>query len=159
MKKNLKDEYPEVAKEWDYEKNEGKLPENTAPKSTKKVWWKCPKCGMSYPARISDRTGKSSGCPYCAGKLPIIGVNDLESQRPDLAAEWSPNNKLKPSEVTVGSDRRVLWICPIHGEYSAHIVNRVKRGDGCRRCGSLQGAKTRNAQKIAKGITLQKYVS
>ncbi len=74
--------FPDVAKQWDYEKNAPKRPEDFAAFSNKKMHWKCPKCDMSYPARISDRTAKNSGCPYCAGKIPIVGKNDLKSQFP-----------------------------------------------------------------------------
>lgn len=32
--------------------------------------------------------GKKSGCPYCAGLLPIVGVNDLQTTNPELMKEW-----------------------------------------------------------------------
>lgn len=56
--------YPELAKEWDYEKNE-KLPSQYKPGSDQKVWWICPICKYSYNTSISHRTKHESGCPKC----------------------------------------------------------------------------------------------
>lgn len=59
--------YPEICKEWNYEKN-NKNPENYTPNSRKKVWWKCKECGHEWCASIRDRTrsdGKETGCPLC----------------------------------------------------------------------------------------------
>lgn len=39
--KTLLSEFPELAAQWHYEKNEGLTPEDVAPHSGKKVWWKC----------------------------------------------------------------------------------------------------------------------
>ena len=59
--------YPELAKEWDYEKNEGILPSQIRPYSNKKYYWICPACGNSYPSYPGSRV-KGSGCPDCAHK-------------------------------------------------------------------------------------------
>lgn len=61
---DLKSRFPEVAQEWNYEKNEG-LPEACLAFSHKKVWWKC-KVGHEWEAAISNRTG-GTGCPVCYG--------------------------------------------------------------------------------------------
>jgi protein-arginine kinase activator protein McsA len=56
--------HPELAKEWDYEKNE-RGPEEYLDRSGKNVWWKCSDCGHSWKAKISKRTVKKSGCSKC----------------------------------------------------------------------------------------------
>ena len=61
---SLKDLFPDIAIEWDYEKNLNILPEEVAPKSEKKIWWKCLK-GHSWCATVGSRTA-GSGCPVCA---------------------------------------------------------------------------------------------
>lgn len=75
--------------EWDWEKNaEEKLdPYKLTHGSTKKAHWVCPQ-GHNYTARIDHRTVMNSGCPYCAGKLPILGENDLATLYPSLLEEW-----------------------------------------------------------------------
>ena len=67
-KKDLETKFPEIAAEWDYDKNGDLDPSRISFGSNKKVWWRCPK-GHSYEAWITDRTGRhKSGCPYCAGR-------------------------------------------------------------------------------------------
>ncbi len=62
---NLAYKYPELLKEWDYEKNIGLNPSEFTPHVNKKVWWNC-KNGHNYQATISNRTRNKSGCPKCA---------------------------------------------------------------------------------------------
>lgn len=56
---------PELAKEWDYNKNK-KKPQNYTPSSSQYVHWECSECGHQWRARISHRSsGAKSGCPEC----------------------------------------------------------------------------------------------
>ena len=71
--------YPELTKEWDYEKNK-KLPSEYASGSDAKVWWRCEK-GHSWRAAINSRV-KSNGCPYCGNKKVLAGFNDLFTANP-----------------------------------------------------------------------------
>lgn len=74
------------------------------------------------------------GCPYCAGKKILTGFNDLKSQYPELAEEWSDKNELHSDMVTTGSSKKVWWKCHICGyEWRAVIKNRVG-GSGCPNC-------------------------
>ncbi len=54
---------PTLAKEWNYEKNNGLVPADVTPNSDKKVWWKCTK-GHEWQTRISHRNN-GIGCPVC----------------------------------------------------------------------------------------------
>lgn len=60
---NLEKSHPELANEWDFEKNI-KLPSNYTPASNKKVWWKCSVCEFNWESSINNRT--SRGCPKCS---------------------------------------------------------------------------------------------
>lgn len=60
----LKTKFPEIAKEWDYERNGNLTPENITYGSGKKVWWKCSK-GHSWNTQINKRTNGKSCCPIC----------------------------------------------------------------------------------------------
>jgi hypothetical protein len=57
---------PILAEEWDYNKNENLHPENVAPNSNKRIWWKC-KEGHEWQATINSRN-RGNGCPYCSGR-------------------------------------------------------------------------------------------
>lgn len=57
--------YPEIAREWDYNNNNGVLPSQIKPFTNKKYYFVCPDCGNSYPTYPGNRI-KGSGCPKCA---------------------------------------------------------------------------------------------
>jgi len=72
---------PELAKEWDYEKNE-KTPQDYMSGSGVKVWWRC-KENHEWKATIVNRV-KGRGCPYCTGNKVKVGYNDLFTTHPQL---------------------------------------------------------------------------
>ena len=125
---------PHLLSEWDYEMNKELDPTSVTYKSKKRVWWKCEK-GHSWISAVDNRTNGST-CPYCSGKLPIVGVNDLKTLRPDLALEWHPskNGALKPENVKEFSAKRVWWICRKGHEWEAAISNRTSQNSGCPYC-------------------------
>ena len=55
--------YPDLAAEWDYERNGEIRPEQFLPKSGKKVWWRCSICGHEWETEIRNRTN-GHGCPH-----------------------------------------------------------------------------------------------
>lgn len=134
---SLADLNPTLCQQWDYEKNE-KDPSEYAPKSGKKVWWRCPNGeDHSWLAVIHSRTseddGLGVGCPFCSGKQASATYN-LASVRPDLAAEWHPSKNLKAaSDFTPFSNRRVWWMCDRGHEWQTAINNR-SNGRRCPKC-------------------------
>ncbi len=132
---DFKTRYPEVAKEWDYEKNDTR-PEEYFPSSTKVVWWKGGKCGHSWDMRIVDRTGKKpQGCPICAGKRVLIGFNDFPSQNPEVFKEWDwERNKEDPYSLTVSSNKKVNWICVKNPKHTWKVSIDTRRRTGCPYC-------------------------
>ncbi len=132
-KNDLQTVTPALAKEWNYEKNNGLVPTGVLPNSNKKVWWKCSK-GHEWQAKIQDRH-KGNGCPYCSGRYAVKGENDLQTVNPTLAKEWNyeKNNGLTPMDVMPNSDKKVWWKCKNGHEWQAMIGNR-HRGNGCPIC-------------------------
>ena len=84
---DLKTINPTLAKEWNYEKNNGLTPMDVLPSSNKKVWWKCQK-GHEWITSVANRS-KGNGCPYCSNKIVLKGENDLQTVNPTLAQEWN----------------------------------------------------------------------
>jgi len=39
----------------------------------------------------------------------IAGINDLATLEPLLEKQWSEKNKIKPTEVSIGSHKKVIW--------------------------------------------------
>ena len=126
---------PNLAKEWNYEKNNGLTPVDVMPNTVKKVWWKCTK-GHEWQATIDSRN-RGNGCPYCSGRFAIKGENDLQTVNPMLATEWNydKNNGLTPMDVTPNSNKEVWWKCSNGHEWQSIIANRNK-GVGCPVCNS-----------------------
>ena len=124
---------PEIAKQWDYNKNNELTPEQVSIGSGKKVWWLC-QDEHSWQARISERV-KGQNCPYCSGHRVLAGFNDLATARPDLAAQWHPtkNGQLSPQSVTPNSGKNVWWICREGHEWEARVSDR-NNGKGCPAC-------------------------
>ena len=129
---DLASQYPELAKEWDTERNGSLTPDSVSAYSNRKAWWHCEK-NHSYQAVIATRTMRGSGCPYCANKRVLPGFNDLATAEPTVAAQWHPtlNGSLTPQMVTAGSRRKVWWQCALGHVWKAAIYPRT----GKQRCG------------------------
>ena len=132
---DLESQFPEIAKEWNYEKNGDLKPNAVTSKSAKKVWWKC-SFGHEYLQGIELKTVRQYGCPYCAGQKVLKGYNDLKTTHPDIASEWHPtkNRKLQPQDVAEGSIRKVWWICSEGHEFEQVVNKRTRRGQSCPYC-------------------------
>lgn len=55
---------PDIAKEWNKEKNESITPYDVFPNSTRKIWWIC-SIGHEWRATANSRYSQDSGCPVC----------------------------------------------------------------------------------------------
>ena len=126
---------PELAEEWDYEKNGEKTPYNLSRGHSTKVWWKC-KAGHGWLASVNQRVTNNTGCPYCSGRRAVPGETDIVTTHPALMKEWdySKNLSIDPSEVKAGSNKKVYWICKFGHSYQAIIANRALYGRGCPYC-------------------------
>ena len=144
-KNDLQTLLPELSNEWNYNKNKNILPNDFLPNSTKKVWWKCTKCGYEWQATIGNRT-KGTGCPACYGRVPVPGKNDLQTMAPELLRDWEfdKNIEISPNEVLPKSNKKVWWKCSKCGyEWQSIIANRYN-GSGCPMCAIKRRKKTQN---------------
>ena len=132
---------PELVREWNYKKNGNLKPEDFKCGSSKKIWW-IGKCGHEYKQIISSRCN-GARCPICINKKILIGYNDLNTTRPDLAKEWHPtkNGSLKPTDVTAGSQKQIWWQCSKGHEWKSSVGIRNK-GYGCNVCANDRKSKS-----------------
>jgi rubrerythrin len=56
---------PELLDEIHPTRNPGLDPTQLGTKSDQKIWWRCPRCGHEWQARVADRSS-GSRCPACA---------------------------------------------------------------------------------------------
>ena len=121
---DLLTKFPDIAAQahgWD--------PTTVAPRSSKKMEWKC-EVGHVSIAPVSSRTA-GNGCPYCSGSKTLAGFNDLATTHPQLAAEahgWDP------LEYSKGSNYLAEWICTHGHVWKTSISERRSKNLGCPYC-------------------------
>lgn len=133
--------YPEILKDWDYEKNTIS-PFEISPKSGRKAWWKCFICGFNWQTRIDHRTQNGTGCPECSKSIISQKKQTTDYQHslanfyPELLSEWDYNkNDKKPSEVYAHSSYNAWWKCEFGHSWQAKVHTRTrKKPAGCPIC-------------------------
>jgi uncharacterized Zn-finger protein len=131
---DLQTVHPEIAKTWSPRNRLS--PRDVTRGSSRKFWWRC-SLGHEWEVTVSDRVRAQSreGCPYCARKKVLTGFNDLATTHPELARDWSPNNKLSATEVIYGTHHKYLWIHQkCHHEVEATPTNRNNQSSECVVC-------------------------
>ena len=131
MNNSLAEVHPELITEWS-EKNLPLTPDDITFGSNKKVWWKGT-CGHEWQTSVKARSNGEK-CPICSGARVIAGINDLATLEPLLAKQWSKKNKIKPTEVSIGSHKKVIWRCEKGHEWEAAIKSRTINKTGCPYC-------------------------
>ena len=136
--------YPDLAKEWNYDKND-LLPSEVRPQSNKTVWWRCSKHeNHEWEQTIASRTRGyeknttgEHGCPYCNNRKLLKGFNDLQTLYPDLAKEWNEEkNGCAANEVIAGGKHKYWWTCHICKHNWQNTIHLSTIGVGCPHCNS-----------------------
>ena len=123
---------PELVSEWS-DKNHPLMPDMVLSCTNKSVWWKCIH-GHEWIAKVADRY-YGSQCPYCEGHLLYKGFNDLASNYPELAEEWSERNAPKRAdEVFPKSRENVWWKCRVCGYEWRAVIDSRGKGVSCPVC-------------------------
>ena len=131
MNNSLAEVHPELISEWS-EKNLPLTPEDITFGSNKKVWWKGA-CGHEWQTSVKARSN-GENCPICSGARVIAGINDLATLEPKLARQWSKKNMIKPTEVSIGSHKKVIWRCDKGHEWEVAVKSRTINKSGCPYC-------------------------
>lgn len=130
----LSDKFPDLMKEWNYEKNKNVNPSKLFPYSCKKVWWKCSNCGHEWQMKAIDRTKHGCSCHRCVYIKRSGSILDLY---PDLMREWNyeKNININPAFISPGSGKKVYWKCSkCNYEWITRVSHRVSDGTGCPKC-------------------------
>ena len=93
------------------------------------------RCGCDdrhlWEASVVSRVRLNSGCPFCSGRRPLSGIDDLGTTHPEVAALLSDLSQA--AEVGAGSGRRLRWSCPQGHDWEAPVRS-VVRHASCPRC-------------------------
>ena len=119
--------YPDLCKEWSYDKNE-LAPSEYHSGSDKKVYWKCENNHL-YQARINSRVSGLGKCQEC---------KSISHLHPELMKEWdfSKNKEFDPKSLNPGSKKVVWWKCKKNHSVQSSIVAKTKSGI-CQECKSI----------------------
>lgn len=123
---------PELAAEWDHDRNE-LTPQEVGAGSGRMTWW-LDRFGHSWQATVNNRN-QGTGCPVCAGQKILPGFNDLAAKQPMLALEWDTGrNGFGPSEISPSSNKMAWWVCRDGHSWQMRVANRTQLGQGCPVC-------------------------
>ena len=131
---SLQYQYPEIAAEWDYERNYPLKPDMFGSGSNEKVHWIC-SAGHRWKAVVCSRTVGKRGCKACLKRIATPEHN-LAIRFPKIASEWHPslNGDATPHDVTPRSNKKRFWSCGKCGfTWEATVYNRTN-GSGCPEC-------------------------
>jgi hypothetical protein len=129
---SLAAKFPEIATEWDIEKN-GRDPEKISyGSSAKKYWWRCHRFGHSFEATVNNRTN-GTPCPNC----PRPGYS-LADRAPRLELQWleEKNDSLRFAEIPSGRKTKYWWRCKVNPQ---HPYFRAAPANMCRSVDTLSG--------------------
>lgn len=87
-----------------------------------------------WKATPSSRIQYNSGCHICINLLVTPGINDVATTHPKLAAQWSIKNTIKPTEISFGSNERILFECLKGHSWSALMKAASKGESRCLDC-------------------------
>ncbi len=127
---------PDIAKEWDYERNGELTPNDVSISSGKKVWWKCPK-GHRWQAVIANRS-KGCGCRVCQTEMQTSFPEQavfyyVKKAFPD--AENRNNVVLEGRELDIYIPSQRIGIEFDGSTWHKNIVNDEKKDDMCAKKG------------------------
>jgi len=115
---------PNIAKQWNYEKNYPKHPTEVLAGSATLFWWKCENNHEWQYAPAWRFEGTDQGnCIKCTS---------LAFNRSDLIEEWDwEKNKIDPYEVGIFANIKAYWICKECGNKWDALISGRSNGRGC----------------------------
>jgi hypothetical protein len=159
---------PEIAAQWDTERNGDRRPEEYLPGSAANVWWRC-EYEHTWRSAINQRTA-GSGCPQCfevrRSFMPEVALarregKSLAELNPPCLIEWDQqkNGDEKPSDVLLNNKQKYWWQC-LHGHtYQQTVVTKV-RGYNCPECAKVTRAEAvRRAKLLKSGSLADKFAA
>lgn len=144
--RDLASSFPEVAEQLVTDVDPAKVSIG----SGQSLRWRCAE-GHEWEAVVKDRCSKESGCPYCSGRLIVPGSTDLAALFPEVAKDWHPDNPLAASQISGGSNEKVLWLCKKCGhEWRTAPLYRCYLGRRCPHCAAV--GNSRHETEIADAL-------
>lgn len=132
---------PDLASQWHPTLNDRRANEVSPGSHYVATWHNCPVDSRHiWTGQVNSRTKLNGpyGCSVCSGKQIMVGISDLATTHPELAAQWNYElNDKTPQQVGAGSSYKAYWsgcaIDPGHTWRTA-VGNRTLHKTGCSVC-------------------------
>lgn len=121
---------------------------------SRRLWYnyKCRVCGYE-DWMIKGSIDKGCGCSCCAGKVLVVGINDISTTKPDLVKYFSDINDC--TKYTAGSNKYVDLKCPFCGNIqNTKISNLTHKGFSCKICSDTIPKTEKTMYSILKQLNL-----
>ena len=119
-----------IMSEYCYEYNPS--PDTVYAGSTKKLKWRCNKCKSIYECSPLNKK-RGDMCPVCSHRKFVSGINDLQTQYPDIASEIVGVN---PKLIFCNSTEKVTWRCKYcFNTWESRVKDRTVLDASCKVCG------------------------
>lgn len=150
---SMRNTNPLFSEEFDASKNGKLTPDNIIGSYTRKLWWICSKCDHEFYESPEVRIKTKHNCPYCAGVvLHTDKRNSISNKYPQYAIEFDMerNKGLLPSEIKLGTNDKLHWICSKCQNRWEMSGSRRKLGQGCPTCnrGALHSDRRNSLLKV-----------
>ncbi|MER2172643.1 MAG: zinc-ribbon domain-containing protein [Psychrobacillus psychrodurans] len=128
--------YPNVAEEWNVDKNESLTPNDVYYGSSKKVHWRC-KQNHEWIDTIRHRTLDSRNCSICSKEMRKLATkeNSFFNMRPEVARKFHPTKNIP---FTVHNlkymSKATFWFCCEEGHEWESNVQSMSLGKRCPIC-------------------------
>ena len=123
--------YPELVKEWDYEKNFPLTPDLFASKTHHRVWWICAK-NHSWDTVVKNRTLNNSGCPDChedkLAEIKRLAIENMHHYAKNHGGSCDTTNYINSSN---GSTQ---WTCSEGHIWNARKDYIIDKNNWCPKC-------------------------
>jgi hypothetical protein len=157
---SLKNKYPDLIEEWDWDKNKIS-PDEILPGTNKKYYWKC-KLEHSWIMTPNSRVYQNQGCPECR-KVTISRDHNstrktisLVEKNPELLDEWDWKfNKVDPYNLPYGSGQKFGWTCKNEHFWLASAKSRT--GSSLTGCPFCKRPLSKGETKISEYLTTNMF--
>ena len=137
---------PQLAAEWDHDKNKSIHPEQVSVYSNLSVWWKCSQ-GHSWRAQVSSRYRNNYQCKACSDQMNGIKMMADHTRKfgsvasLPIALHWDHDKNLPyvPDIVSQRTRKRFWWACPrCESSWQGGLETAQKHDAVCVKCRNIK---------------------
>lgn len=131
--------YPEIERIWDYENNDGLIPENILCSTRATFNYKC-HSGHKWNESLPTLIQNNFACAYCSGRRLLPGYNSVSDVYPHLVDEWNTKNLYNHDILLYTSKVTISWNCHVCGQsYYSGLDEKINGTSTCPYCNGEKG--------------------